>query len=235
MGNNRRGARIQKGNMKRILLFIIVALAAITVEAQTNTFVEAGLSGSYGSNEKRVSFPELYGVAGFKLFEFNGATVQLRARGRYSKTPDYADLFTRDDNPERRATGELILAPTARLNFSKETFFKPFVDAGVEYRRQFGLSGAPYSGLNPTFTVGTRAGYGYEVFYTRLFEDRFGRSRLRGDRLGLSYSLKLASSFHFKFGAEGERVSYRACSNVDCDGYREYDWLARPFVAISIY
>jgi hypothetical protein len=221
--------------MKRILLFIIVALAAVTAEAQVNTFFEAGLAGSYGSNSRQKSFPEVYGAAGLKFAEFRGATVQARVRGIWSEAAQYADLFTRDDNPERKASSQLILGFGLRANLSTESFFKPFVEGGSEYTRHFGLPSEPHHALSPTLTFGTRIGYGYELTYTRLFEDRLGYSRLRGDRLAASYSIKLAGKFHFKFGAEGDYVSFRACSDKDCDHYREHDYVVRPFAAISIY
>lgn len=226
-----RGARRQhKENMKRILFFIIVMLLAVSsASGQNKTFIEFGLAGSYGSNNREKSFPEVYGTAGFKLFEFKESTAQLRARGIWSERAQYADLFTRDNNPERKASGQLIVSPEIRWNLSTESYFKPFIAAGAEYTRHFGLPNKPNHALTPTLTFGTRVGYGYEVSYTRLFEDWLGPSKLRGDRIGASYTLKLSGKFHFKFGAEADYVSFRACSNVDCDGYREYD-LCRPAV-----
>lgn len=243
--------------MKQLSLSILILLAATAVaNAQTGTFFEAGVSGSYGSNrpmDREKGGPDFYGALGFKVFEFRGSTIQARARGKLSREAELADLFARDNNPERQPTGELFFSPEARWNLSIESHFKPFVAAGVEYRRQFGLEGAPYSSLNPTLTFGTRVGYGYEVFYTRLYDDRLNRSGfpvqtipgvitarnesslLRGDRLGVSYLFRIRGKLHFKFGAEGDYVNYRACSNVACDAYRERDWTVRPFVVISIF
>lgn len=223
----------------RILFFLL--LFTVAAVAQTGTFFEAGLGGSYGSNARKKSFPEVYGAVGVRLLDFNDSTVQARLGAKYSRTPELQDIFARDDNPTRIPSGELILHPVLRCNLSTKSYFKPFIAAGGEYRRQFGLTGHPYSSLNPTLTFGTRVGYGYEVAYTRLFSDRFNRSNpqgssnLRGDRIGANYSIKLSGKFHFKFGAEGDYVSYRACDNVSCDGYREYDYIVRPFAAISIY
>jgi len=110
-----------------------------------------------------------------------------------------------------------------------------------------------YSSLNPTLTFGARAGQGTEVFYTHLFEDRLNRSgfpvqlpngalssyllssELKGDRIGASYLIKLRGKLHIKIGAEADRVSYRACANTSCDTYREYDWVAGPFVVFSVF
>lgn len=227
----------------------------MTASAQTGTFIEVGAGGSYGSNrpiDREKGGPDLYGALGFKIAEFKTTTVQLRARGKLSREPELADLFTRDNNPERMPTGELRLNPEIRWNLSTESYFKPFVGAGFDYYRHFGLKGAPYSGLNPALTFGAAVG-GYELAYTRLFEDRLNRdsfpvqtvpgvittrlesSKLKGDRLGASYSFKVFGKLRFKAGAEADYVSYRACSNVACDAYREYDWTVRPFIAISIY
>ena len=227
--------------MKRFTLLLILIVATISAHAQTKSFFEAGLAGSYGSNSRETSFPEVYGALGVKLFEFKDSTIQVRARGRYSKTPELQDLFTRDNNPERIPSGEFRGAAGIRWNLSTESYFKPFVEAGAELTQHFGLPSAPTRALQPTLSFGTRAGYGYEIGYTRLFADRlnraslFGSSKLRGDRLGVNYSFKLAGSLHFKFGAEGDYVSYRACADNACDGYREYDWTVRPFAAISFY
>src|SRR5262245_32438250 len=238
--------------MKRIFFFIFVILVtAIIADAQTGTFIEAGVAASYGSNDRKVGFPDAYGAIGFKIAEFKDSTVQLRARGKLSKTAELGDLFTRDGGI-RHASGELKIAPEVRWNLSTESYFKPFIAAGFEYTRQFGLGAAPYSALNPTLTFGARAG-GYEVFYTRLFEDRLNRdgfpaqlpngalsiyrlsSELKGDRIGASYLIKLRGKLHIKIGAEADRVSYRACANTSCDIYREYDWVVRPYVAFSIF
>lgn len=223
----------------RTLFFLL--LFTVAASAQVNSFFDAGLAGSYGSNQKKLSLPEIYGGLGFKFAEFKDSTVQVRLYGRYAKQPQYADLFTRDDNPERTATGDLNARFGLRWNLSTESYFKPFVEGGVEYTRHFGLPSAPQSALSPTLTFGARAGYGYEAAYTRLFEDRlnrsslYGSSRLRGDRIGASYLFKVAGSLHFKFGLEADRVSYRACADNACDGYREYDWSGRGFFGVSIF
>jgi len=240
--------------MKALPILFILALA-ITASAQTGSFIEAGVGGSYGSNrplDREKGGPDLFGSVGVKVIEFKDSTIQIRARGKLSREPELLDLFSRDNNPERKATGELRLQPEVRWNLSTESYFKPFVGVGAEYIRHFGLESAPYSAFTPTLTFGTHAG-GYEAFYTRIFEDRLNRqgfpvqtvpgvitnrlesSLLKGDRIGFSYSFKLGGKFRFKAGAEADYVSYRACSNRACDAYREYDWTVRPFFVISIY
>lgn len=239
--------------MKRILPLLLIVLLAIPASAQTSTFFEAGLGGSYGSNAREKSFPEVHGAVGFKVFQFKDSTIQLRAKGKLSQAAELADLFTRDNNSLRMPSGEVKVGIEGRWNMSTESYFKPFIATGFEYTRQFGLKGAPYSALNPTLTFGTRAGYGYEAFYTRIFEDRLNRSgfpvqsvkgpittslessRLRGDRIGGSYLFKVTGKLHIKAGLEADYLSYRACSNAACDAYRERDWVARPFVAVSIF
>lgn len=238
--------------MKLFTLSILIFLT-ISANAQTGTFFEAGLGGSYGSNAREKSVPEVYGGLGFKVAEFKDSTIQLRARAKYAEKSELADLFTRDNNATRMPSGELLTGFEGRWNLSTESYFKPFGAVGFEYRRQFGLQGAPYSSLNPTITFGTRIGYGYEIFYTRLFEDRLNRSgfpvqqvngvltgklessRLKGDRIGASYLVKLRGRLHLKIGSEFDRVSYRACSNRSCDAYREYDWIGRGFVSLSVF
>src|SRR5262245_52562838 len=107
--------------MKRIIFFVFVILAfAIVADAQTGTFIEAGLGASFGSNSDKKGFPEAYGAIGFKIAEFKDSTVQLRARAKLSKTPELGDLFTRDGGI-RHASGELKTAFEARWNLSTES------------------------------------------------------------------------------------------------------------------
>lgn len=135
----------------RIFFFVFAFLAAaIIANAQTGTFFEAGVAASFGSNSKDKGFPEAYGAIGFKIAQFEGSTVQLRARAKLSKTPELGDLFTRDGGI-RHPSGELKTAFEARWNLSTESYFKPFIAAGAEYGRQFGLNAAPYS-LHPSRT-----------------------------------------------------------------------------------
>src|SRR5262245_61210346 len=120
--------------MKRFPMFLIVFLALFTVAgAQTGSFIEAGVGGSYGSNrplDREKGGPDLFGSVGVKIAEFKDSSIQIRVRGKLSREPELLDLFARDNNPERKATGELRLQPEVRWNLSTESYFKPFVAGG---------------------------------------------------------------------------------------------------------
>lgn len=217
--------------MKGFLGFIVLALTPIVGYGQGTSF-GAGVQGSYSTNTTDNVFPSVYADLKVGL----PANLQYRLHGEISKDEYLSTIFTRDNHPTRKASGEVRLTPELRFWFNRGgSTFKPFVGGGVDYFRQFGLE-KPYQGLNPLLTFGTRIGYGYEVSFTRIFTDPtdWNRSDLSGYRADFAYDKKLAGKLHLVLGAGVDWLRFREDAGVGYDYYFERDLVPKVRVGFEI-
>jgi len=237
--------------MKYTLPILLTLVLSLTAQAQS--FFGAGLQLKYTTNTRDQNFPEVYAEFGQNLFGFKDTTVSYRLHGSYTEKPDIADLYTRDNNPDRIASAQVILRPAIRWSLNNASYFSPFFGGGVDYTRHFGLPSAPNQSLNPTLSFGTRIKRNSELEVVRIFADRLNRQGfpvqsvsgsfsgrtdtilLKGWRFAGHHELKLTGSAHLIIGAEYSDVVYRACGNLACDAYREYDGIGKVYVGIRIH
>lgn len=249
--------------MKRIFLFIFVALAAVTAEAQT--FFGGGVSVTRSSSydpspltrkDGGQTFAGAYVEGGYDLRH----GLQARFLADYQTKPTLNSIFTSDADTGRVATSEFRFRPELRYQFSAEGKVKPFVAAGADIYRQFFRSTeppaptpgplpayaaydeggeyerAPSVGSNPYLTIGATIAEYYELSYSHLFADAggFNNSNLRGERANASFTHPLFGRFHFKAGAEFDYVTFRDSTVGYIATYDKRDLIGRVRVGIEI-
>lgn len=222
--------------MKRILLFIFVALAAITAEAQT--YIGGGASVTRSSSYDPTPMAGDRGGKTFSGVYIEGGYqfplgLQARFLGEYRTDASLRSIFTSDAEVGKTASGEYRFRPELRLRPNcKEARYCLFIGGGVDYFKQrFTATGeqvrgdSPATGLNPFFTVGAEFGESVEVNFRRLFADQsaLNSSELRGYSAGAVYTRKLAGRFHLRIAGEADYVIYRDSIGYYVAGYEKRD------------
>jgi hypothetical protein len=232
--------------------YAVVFLLGLASPAFAQDFFTVGLQGKYTTNTRDFNVPEVYADLGQKFFEFKDTNLQYRLYGSYSEKPDIADMFTRDNNPVRIASAQVIVRPSVRWNLNG-SYFRPHFSVGVDYTRHFGLPSAPNQALNPVVGFGTRIGRTIDVEVARVFADRLYSGgfpiqtvggvitarrespKSKGWRFTGEKEFRIRGAAHVVIGGEYSDIVYRACGNLACDAYREYDGIGKIFVGFRIH
>lgn len=245
--------------MTKILITLFIVLSLATFAKAQDSFAGAGLNITRSSapdpsplkkGDGGYVFPGGYVEGGLKL----PYGLQARLQAEYNTEATLPTIFTRDEGASREATGEFRIRPEVRYWFGEFGILRPFVAGGVDYYRQtfktvgheeededeyeYG-GGAPKSGLNPTFTVGTGIGKSHETSFTRLFEDRtnLNASYLSGYRAGYSYTRPLYDRISLNLGAEADYVRFQENAGYGpktADKYYEKDAIFKVRIGLVI-
>ena len=147
----------------------------------------------------------------------------------------------------------MIVRPAIRWSLNNASYFSPFFQVGLDYTRHFGLPSAPNQSLNPVIGFGTRVNRNLELEVARIFADRLysdgfpvqrvngtftgtnASSMSKGWRFAGSQQVRLSGAAFLIIGAEYSDIVYRACGNLACDAYREYDGIGKVYVGIRLH